>query len=98
MVEINKQKLKWIYIEVKVLIWGEIVVQKTWCAVFEVIELDELGKCFFSLNFLKKKVRSLFDCFGYGFECFGFKVSCLSSSSRLFPVIYRMFVGLIGND
>ena len=98
MVEINKQKLKWIYIELKVLIWGEIVVQKTWCAVFEVIELDELGKCFFSLNFLKKKVRSLFDCFGYGFECFGFKVSCLSSSSRLFPVIYRMFVGLIGND
>ena len=98
MVEINKQKLKWIYIELKVLILGESVVQKTWCAVFVVVELDEPGKCFFSLNFFLKKVKSLFDCFCYGFECFGFKVSCLSSSSRLFPVIYRMFVGLIGND
>ena len=55
MVEINKQKLKWIYIELKVLILGESVVQKTWCAVFVVVELDELGKCFFSLNFFLKK-------------------------------------------
>lgn len=51
MVEINKQKLKWIYIELKVLILGESVVQKTRCAVFVVVELDELGECFFSLNF-----------------------------------------------